>query len=518
MSGLDLLLDLRKRGRLIPTIVITGSNAIEVAVAAMKAGASDFIAKPVRPAALLESIKRLRGLAAAAGNAIAIREDAAARLAVLTKRERQIMDLVVDGHPNKNIAADLGVSQRTVENHRASIMRKTKVKSLPALARLVVAAALIDPPGPHTNLPPAEAIVVAASNLAGALGSEQFERFFDRIPLAVVIASMIDPERIVYANPAFEQLSGMSVVDFVGQPWTSLRGRSGHSAAGVPLGDAIIKEKDYAGTFQIDLPDGTTRAVDVYSNVIVDDDGQPAHRLAALMDVSGHDVSDRQEFEQKIREKDTQLREIQHRVKNNLQMITALVRVEARNARGQVDTVPFDRLAGRISAMQILYSLMSSFNKSDEIDLGIYLSEITSSVMRAHAVEGISLDLKVDSYPVSVNVALPIGMVANELLTNALKHAFVGRSGGTITLRSQSNIGGCSVTIADDGVGLPDGVEWPKRGKLSELIVRSLRQNANADLQVESHPGHGTRAKITFTRVDSAPEILLDEATSIPAR
>ena len=139
-------------------------------------------------------------------------------------------------------------------------------------------------------------------------------------------------------------------------------------------------------------------------------------------------------------------------------------------------------------------------------------------ISSAHAVEGISLDLKVDSYPVSVNVALPIGMVANELLTNALKHAFVGRSGGTITLRSQSNIGGCSVTIADDGVGLPDGVEWPKRGKLSELIVRSLRQNANADLQVESHPGHGTRAKITFTRVDSAPEILLDEATSIPAR
>ena len=72
------------------------------------------------------------------------------------------------------------------------------------------------------------------------------------------------------------------------------------------------------------------------------------------------------------------------------------MRIEARNARGRIDTVPFDRLAGRINALQTLYSLLSTFGKTDEIDLGSYLSEIVSSVMRAHAVEGVSLDLKVD--------------------------------------------------------------------------------------------------------------------------
>ncbi len=69
------------------------------------------------------------------------RETAASRLSGLTPRQRQIMDLVLDGHPSKNIAADLGISQRTVENHRAEIMRKTGAKSLPALARLALAAA-----------------------------------------------------------------------------------------------------------------------------------------------------------------------------------------------------------------------------------------------------------------------------------------------------------------------------------------------------------------------------------------
>ena len=69
------------------------------------------------------------------------RESAAEHVAGLTSRERQIMELVLAGHPSKNIAADLGISQRTVENHRASIMKKTGVKSLPALARLALAAA-----------------------------------------------------------------------------------------------------------------------------------------------------------------------------------------------------------------------------------------------------------------------------------------------------------------------------------------------------------------------------------------
>jgi two-component sensor histidine kinase len=185
-------------------------------------------------------------------------------------------------------------------------------------------------------------------------------------------------------------------------------------------------------------------------------------------------------------------------------MITALIRMEAQNYRNKIDKAPLDRLEGRINSIQIIYRLLSDFSQSEEIDLGVYLSEIASSVMHSHAVEGIRLDLKVDAYPVSVNVALPTGLVANELLTNALKHAFVGRDGGTITLHSLSDANGCRVTIADDGIGLPDGVEWPKQGKLGELIVRSLRQNAKADLRVDSTPGKGTKVTISFTRAAAA--------------
>ncbi|HUZ64564.1 MAG TPA: chemotaxis protein CheB [Acetobacteraceae bacterium] len=141
MSGLHLLYTLRETGHALPAIMITGSSDVSMAVQAMKAGALDFIEKPVGRRALLAGVQRALEHAQDASKAIAWREEAAAHVAGLTSRQRQIMELVLAGHPSKNIAADLGISQRTVENHRAEIMKRTGTKSLPALARLALAAA-----------------------------------------------------------------------------------------------------------------------------------------------------------------------------------------------------------------------------------------------------------------------------------------------------------------------------------------------------------------------------------------
>jgi two-component system CheB/CheR fusion protein len=140
MSGLDLLGKLRGAGHLPPAIMITGDGDVSIAVQAMQAGALDFIEKPVSREALIASVDRALEQGRDAGKRTAWREAAASHVAGLTTRQRQIMDLVLAGHPSKNIAADLGISQRTVENHRASVMKKTGSKSLPALARLAVAA------------------------------------------------------------------------------------------------------------------------------------------------------------------------------------------------------------------------------------------------------------------------------------------------------------------------------------------------------------------------------------------
>jgi two-component system CheB/CheR fusion protein len=140
MGGLQLLHLLAQPGYQLPAIMITGNSDVKMAVAAMKAGAIDFIEKPFGAAALLSGVARALELARDATKRAAWHQDASEHLSGLTDRQRQIMDLVLAGQPSKIIAADLHISQRTVENHRAAIMKKTGAVSLPALARLALAA------------------------------------------------------------------------------------------------------------------------------------------------------------------------------------------------------------------------------------------------------------------------------------------------------------------------------------------------------------------------------------------
>ena len=140
MSGLELLRRLREDGHQMPAVMITGNADVGMAVEAMKAGAADFIEKPVGREDLLACIERALEQPQDENEILELRKAAASHLTGLTQRQKQIMELVLAGHPSKNIAADLGISQRTVENHRAAIMKRTGVKSLPELARIAFAA------------------------------------------------------------------------------------------------------------------------------------------------------------------------------------------------------------------------------------------------------------------------------------------------------------------------------------------------------------------------------------------
>ncbi len=498
ISGLELIELMDKRGIRLPVVMITGAGDVELAVRALKAGASDFIEKPASARDILGAIERAIELKAGGSAFEKMQSQASRAIATLTPRQGEIARRVVDGQPNKIIAAELAVSQRTVEAHRAEIMRKLGIRSVPELTRMMFVASLASQSTAPETAATASVSDFAGSAQSGDLESDRFGRYFDLIPLAVVVSTMVKPEHILYANQAFEALSGQRRNEVEGRPWRSLRGSARGAETPIALGEAVLLSSDLVGTFQIDRPDGSTAIVEAFSNEILDDGDSPAFRLVALVDIGARDSEKLQQFQLQMREKDTRLLEIQHRVKNNLQMITALVRVEARKAQGRLDVTPFNRLAGRINSIQLVYKLLSEAGKDDEVDLGVYLSEIASSIMHSSAVEGIRLSLKVDSFPVSVNVALPTGMVVNEVLTNALKHAFVDRDGGTITLQSLIEGKRCCVIVSDDGVGLPPGVSWPKQGKLGALIVQSLRQNANADISVVSKPGAGLTVTIKF--------------------
>ncbi len=141
MSGLELQEALAARGIRLPVIVITGHGDVAMAVRAMKAGAVDFIEKPFDNAALLECLRNALARAANAHQHEMKSAEVAAHLALLTQREREVMQLLIAGKSNKVIAADLAISARTVEVHRARIMEKLKARSLADVVRIALAAA-----------------------------------------------------------------------------------------------------------------------------------------------------------------------------------------------------------------------------------------------------------------------------------------------------------------------------------------------------------------------------------------
>jgi two-component system response regulator FixJ len=141
ISGLEVQRHLAERNLRFPTIIITGAGEVGIAVQAMKAGAIDFVEKPFRGQQILDSLEVARQHLSPTGgeNAVAART----RLSRLSTRETEVLNGLVTGLPNKTIAYDLGLSPRTVEMHRANIMKKMDVTSLSALVRTAMAAGFL---------------------------------------------------------------------------------------------------------------------------------------------------------------------------------------------------------------------------------------------------------------------------------------------------------------------------------------------------------------------------------------
>lgn len=150
LSGIDLLRHLRERGLGLPVIVITGHGDVPLAVEAMKLGAADFLEKPFDDAVLLSAVRSALSVRASDQERQALKAAISARLTSLSSRERDVLQGLIAGHPNKIIAYDHGISPRTVEIYRANVMTKMQASSLSELVRMALVGGMLD------NVSPAE--------------------------------------------------------------------------------------------------------------------------------------------------------------------------------------------------------------------------------------------------------------------------------------------------------------------------------------------------------------------------
>jgi two-component sensor histidine kinase len=205
-----------------------------------------------------------------------------------------------------------------------------------------------------------------------------------------------------------------------------------------------------------------------------------------------------------LKEKVALLNEVHHRVKNNLQVITSLLRLEAgRSSQPDTQTV-LKEMQGRIRAMALLHETLYRSGTFASVDLGAYLKQLTTQAFRAQSNGLVRLNLMLDPVQVSMDVATPCGLLVNELITNALKHAFV--RGQTGELRIELN--GLPATndqstrwclqVRDNGVGLPADFEERRTHSLGLQLVSDLAQQIGGALEVVSEPGSGSVFSVSF--------------------
>jgi PAS domain S-box-containing protein len=233
--------------------------------------------------------------------------------------------------------------------------------------------------------------------------------------------------------------------------------------------------------------------------VVRDAEGEPLHFVAQIKDITARHEAE-QRLHASLEEKVVLLREIHHRVKNNLQVITSLLQLQAGYLHDPRDAEIFKECQARIHAMGLIHDRLYRSGNLVTIDFSEHLRDLTALIIRgqANAREQIRLVIESDSVEVNLDTAIPLGLITTELITNAYKHAFHDRSDGVITVRlARGTEQRCTLSVEDDGVGLPAGFDPQKAGSLGLRLIRALAGQLRAELSI-APSGAGCRVSLNF--------------------
>jgi len=304
--------------------------------------------------------------------------------------------------------------------------------------------------------------------------------------------------RMVFVNPASLRLVGKSAEQVLGHTDAEFYDDPAIGAA-ILENDRLLLASGVAQVFEeiVDTPHG--RRVMLSSKVPWRDSDD---QVIGVIGVS-RDITNRTRAEQELRdserrvraslaEKEVLLKEIHHRVKNNMQVISSLVALQSERAPEGIMRDVLTDVMHRVRSMALVHEKLYQSTDLARIEFGEYARSLLSYLWRAHAdtATGVRLALDLEPVPLSVNVAVPCGLILNELVSNALKHAFRGRDCGQIavSLRRDAD-GGVRLRVRDDGVGLPAAMQWEQADSLGLHLVRMLAGQLRATVNVQSDGG-----------------------------
>lgn len=229
-----------------------------------------------------------------------------------------------------------------------------------------------------------------------------------------------------------------------------------------------------------------------------------ALKATNLMRVS--DISDRKRSEEQIRrsleEKETLLKEIHHRVKNNLQIISSLLRMQSRRPLDEATSILFQESQNRVQSMALIHEQLYQSPNLSQIDFREYISSLTNNLFRSYGISQrvISLEIETNQINLVLDMAIPCGLIINELVSNSLKYAFAPGERGKITINLQpASDNTVTLTVSDNGIGIPEALNWENSHTLGLRIVHNLTKQLKGKITLKRD--RGTTFDITFANI-----------------
>lgn len=199
-----------------------------------------------------------------------------------------------------------------------------------------------------------------------------------------------------------------------------------------------------------------------------------------------------EDLRRSLTEKELLLKEVHHRVKNNLQVISSLLRMQGRTLSDPVACAALKESEQRVQSMALIHEQLYGRPKMDEIDFEEYTSTLVSELFRSYAstTGNVVSRLETSCVLLSIDQAIPCGLILNEVVTNALKYAYPDGSPGEILVRLKENAAGAfTLSVSDNGVGMPAGLNWKNSKSLGLPMVDLLAQQLDGTLTVQPQPG-----------------------------